>query len=158
MSELDDISQIDHIRAAKKYVLALLSRREYSAFELQRKLQQKHYAADVIERVLADFATEGSLSDRRFAESYTRFRQAKGFGPLRIQQELQQRGVKQAIIDLVLNNCDTQWDEVIRQVRQKKFGHEMPEDFASRAQQSRYLQYRGFSHEQIHGLLSQDRV
>jgi regulatory protein len=156
MSELDDISQIDHIRAATKYVYLLLSRREYSASEVRGKLQTKGYESDVIEPVLADFIAEGLLSDQRFAESYTRYRQAKGFGPVRIQHDLQQRGVKQSIIAQVLYNSDISWDETIWRVWKKRFSETKPADFETMAKQSRFLQYRGFTHEQINALLSND--
>lgn len=154
MSELDDISQIDHIRAGTKYVYLLLSRREYSVYEVRCKLQNKHYELDVIEQVLEDFVSENLLSDQRFAEAYTRYRQAKGFGPVRIQIDLQKRGVRQAIIDPVLNNTDIPWSETLHKLWKKRFVGEKPSDYISRAKQSKFLQYRGFTHSQINTLLS----
>ena len=154
MSELDDISQIDHIRAAKKYLLQLVARREYSISEVRQKLQQKQFSADVTEQIVGEFIKNDWLSDQRFAEAFIRFRQGKGFGPLHIQHQLQQRGVSQSIIDQALNNCETPWDVSIQRVRDKRFGKTNPEDFALKAKQAKFLQYRGFTHEQIHWLLA----
>jgi len=39
-------------------------------------------------------------------------------------------------------------------VRSKRFGDAMPEDFKERARQARFLQYRGFTSEQIREVLN----
>jgi regulatory protein len=41
-------------------------------------------------------------------------------------------------------------------VRHKRFGSELPEDFKERARQARFLQYRGFTTDQINHALAGD--
>jgi len=41
------------------------------------------------------------------------------------------------------------WFELARQVRVRKFGENLPAEFAEKARQMRFLQYRGFDAEQI---------
>jgi len=41
-------------------------------------------------------------------------------------------------------------------VRQRKYGDRRPDDYRERARQSRFLQYRGFTGEQIHMALAAD--
>jgi len=43
-------------------------------------------------------------------------------------------------------------------VRQKKFGKAMPADYKEQARQSRFLQYRGFSTEQIRRLFKPTEI
>ena len=43
-----------------------------------------------------------------------------------------------------------------RSVREKKFGPERPADYRERARQSRFLQYRGFTGEQIQSAFDDD--
>ena len=42
----------------------------------------------------------------------------------------------------------------MQQVREKKFGADLPGEYAERAKQMRFLQYRGFVPENIRELLS----
>jgi regulatory protein len=41
-------------------------------------------------------------------------------------------------------------------VRRKRFGDEPPQDYKERARQSRFLQYRGFTSDQIRQVLDGD--
>lgn len=66
----------------------MLARREHSQLELTQKLTQKGFQERDIELLLEEFVQLGWQSDQRFAESYSRSRVHKGFGPVRIQYEL----------------------------------------------------------------------
>ncbi len=87
--------------------------------------------------------------DARYAEAYSRNRAAKGYGSLRITRELCERGVAGELAEQVLVTMDIDWEERIRAVRRKKYGLPAPASFREQAQQSRFLQYRGFTSEQI---------
>jgi len=76
-------------------------------------------------------------------------RRTRGFGPLRIKQELREKGVAGELIDRWLDLPGAEWTHDIRRVRQKKFGARLPKTFTERARQMRFLQYRGFTHDQI---------
>ena len=75
-----------------------------------------------------------------------------GYGPLRIRQELHLRGVADSLINELLEQEERDWFSRLRHVREKKFGPSLPSDFKEQARQSRFLQYRGFSAEQIRRL------
>ena len=47
---------------------------------------------------------------------------------------------------------------LFREVREKKFGTAMPADFKERNRQMRFLQQRGFTHEQIYSVFKDDNV
>jgi len=130
----------------------LLARREHSQKELQQKLRSKSDDADAIESVVAQLAEEGLLSNARFIENFIHFRKQKGYGPLRIAIELRERGISEEFITQHLNNREASWQEAAYQVWQKRFKNQVPSDFKTRAQQMRFLQYRGFTTEQIEGI------
>ena len=87
--------------------------------------------------------------DARYAEAYTGSRIAKGYGPLRIIRELSERGLAEELVRQAFSAMDLDWEERIRAVREKKFGRQAPVDFKEQARQSRFLQYRGFTSEQV---------
>ena len=124
----------------------LLARREHLRAELKRKLCQRcgaEASADV-ERVLDELAEENLQSDQRFAESYIRSRSGKGYGPDRIRQELQQKGLPAVLLEEAMEAQDVDWAQLARGVREKKFGAPVPDGFPERARQMRFLAYRGF--------------
>jgi regulatory protein len=136
--------------------LELLARREHSRRELTRKLGARGFPDDVIVAVLDDLERSGALADGRFTDSFIRSRVAKGQGPQRIRAELAQRGIAEADADDVLRGADVDWRSTIRAVRRKRFGPDLPRDYAERARQARFLQYRGFDSEQIRAALELD--
>jgi len=94
------------------------------------------------------------LSDERFTEALIRARRARGFGPVRIQRELQEKGIGDELIGDKLDFSSPAWLEESDRVRRKKFGDVLPRSMAERAKQTRFLQYRGFTLEQIQRILN----
>ncbi|GAB4507913.1 MAG: hypothetical protein Tsb0026_05180 [Sulfuricaulis sp.] len=97
---------------------------------------------------------ERLLSDDRFMESLIQVRRNRGYGPLRIQKELQEKGVEAEAIERWLDVTGREWFEDIRRVQRKKFGGKIPKSYTERARQARFLQYRGFTYDQIQQLLN----
>jgi regulatory protein len=106
--------------------------------------------------VIGDLQREGLVSDERFMEMLVRVRRARGFGPLWIKRELQEKGVAGEMIAERLDVSGREWIEEIRRVRQKKYGVKQPKNFAERARQGRFLHYRGFTYDQIRCAFEQD--
>ena len=129
----------------------LLARREHSRFELTRKLREREFEAGIIVATLDKLEADNLLSDARFTEAYIKMRAGRGFGPVRIEQELLERGVSDSIIHDILKNKDWHWSNVIAHEQHKKYKH-MPTDFTEKAKQSQFLYYRGFTPEQINAV------
>lgn len=127
----------------------MLARREHSEFELSQKLRKKGFVESEIHITLQALINEGLLSNTRFTECYVRYRSGKGYGPLRIHAELNARGLPQDVIEHHLDMSDNAWLTMAQQVWKKRFKGIIPRDFKARAQQMRFLQYRGFTPEQI---------
>lgn len=127
----------------------MLARREHSATEIRQKLQQRDFSPDEIAGALVELQQGDWQSDERFAEAYIRGRRLKGFGPLRIAMELNERGVDESIISRCLHEDDDAWNESLRDEYQKKYKGAQAGDYQEKAKRMRFLQYRGFSPEQI---------
>ena len=134
----------------RNFAESLLARREYAVRELQSRLLKKWSGLDQIEElvdaVIDVLQTEGLLSDERFTESFIRSRLQRCQGPVKIQAELRQRHVPEAIVQDMLQQVEDQWVDLAkawlsRQVRG-------PMDFPARAKYYRRLMNRGFSHQQ----------
>lgn len=85
----------------------LLARREHGRAELTRKLRQRGAPAELIEAALERLADEGLLSESRYIESFIRGRASSGYGPLRIREELTQRGLPRGEVEQALQACVT---------------------------------------------------
>ena len=140
--------------SAKSVAVRLLSRREHSAFEIRDKLRQRDFDELEIEQTIIELQQGGWLSDERFAEAYIRMRQLKGFGPIRISIELNERGVKESIVDDFLQADDKVWQQILEQQYMKKYKNKPIADYNDRAKRIRFLQYRGFALNVIYQLVS----
>jgi regulatory protein len=129
-----------------------LAGREHGEQELTRKLVARGYAEGVVEATVAALVAQGLLSNARYAESFIHSRVQRGQGPQKIKAELRERGVDDALIDAGLDVYATHWQELLEQVRLKKFGSQPPDDFRERSRQMRFLLQRGFTAEQINSL------
>ena len=127
----------------------LLSRREHSTVELKRKLEGKGHTRDSVDRVVDKLADRKLVSDERFASSFISHHGRRGQGPIRIRAELRQQGASDDVISAALAACDLDWVAIAAGVRQRKFKGAPPSSPAERAKQVRFLQYRGFSTDQI---------
>ena len=125
----------------------LLARREHSRLELERKLEAKAFEADLVAVVLDELESDGLLSSERFARSFVNSRASRGHGPYRIRRELAEKGVSSG--DDYLYDGSHDWGRLARDVRVRKFGSDAPADLKDKARQVRFLEYRGFGHDQI---------
>ena len=131
-----------------------LARREHSRRELHDKLLKKGCAEVLAAETVKRLEQERLVSDDRFMESLIRARRNRGYGPLRIQKELQDKGVTAEAIEGWLDVSGREWLEDIRRVQRKKFGARLPKSYPERARQARFLQYRGFTYDQIQKVLN----
>ena len=139
----------------KQAAVNLLARREHSRAELIKKLLLKGFSETDIGSVIEQLNQAGLQSDERFAEAYVRYRAGSGYGPIRIALELRERGVSELLIEQFVDHNDPDWVDRAKSVHIKKFKGGMPQDFNERAKHMRFLQYRGFSHEQITHVMSE---
>ncbi|MEQ4911931.1 regulatory protein RecX [Proteus terrae] len=143
-----------------QYAIFMLSRRDYSKSELQRRIERRiretekdsPTAPECLPQVIERLLESQYLDDNRTIYSFFRSYLNKSYGPLRIRQELRLKGFPSEIIERVLEETDTDWYALCQDLKEKKFGTAKPKDFKERAKQIRYLQYRGFTSDYINAL------
>lgn len=140
--------------------LAFLAKREHSCQQMRQKLQRycdnSVEDAACIEDILAQLMAKGWLSDQRFAQEYIESRINRGFGPRRIQWELEQRGILASIIQALLSEGDEIWQQRLLALRKKKFSMGKLPNQQQAMKQRQFFYARGFTHSQIDQVFAQD--
>lgn len=159
-----------------KKALGLLTRRNYSEFELRQKLAQFGFAqqkatlshlsdddvwsdpADVqqnsalnaeIDQVIDYCYRYNWLNDLDYASQYIRIRCGKGYGLRRVMMELNQKGLSEEIIEQAMEHQSVDDSIQVMKVIQKKFSRLDIKDWAARKKIYTYLMTRGFDHQSI---------
>ena len=80
---------------------------------------------------------------------------SKGFGPVRIMSELRQRGVDAALVATCVDTQSADWRHGAQSACAKRFGTDAPNNRREQLKQMRFLEYRGFTSEQIRSVFAQ---
>ena len=127
----------------KGRALRLLSQREHSRQELERKLKSFEETPGELAQALDFLQSKDFINEQRVVESVVNSRSRK-LGASRVRQELQAKGLPaEAIAEAVQAMRSTELERA-REVWRKKFG-EPPIDQAARVKQVRFLVSRGFA-------------
>ena len=131
----------------KGRALRLLSLREHSRQELERKLKPFEETPGELAEALDFLQAKDFINEQRVVESVVNSRSRK-LGASRVRQELQAKGLPaEAIAEAVQTMRSTELERA-REVWRKKFGAP-PVDAATRAKQVRFLISRGFAAEVV---------
>lgn len=131
----------------KGRALRLLSGREHSRAELERKLKSYEEEPGSLAQALDELQAKGFISEQRVIESVVHRRAAK-LGAARIKQELQGKGLDPAAVSAALVGLKATEYERALAVWRKKFGAP-PVDAPAAAKQMRFLAARGFGGDVI---------
>ena len=102
-----------------------------------------------------DYLLEHDLqSDARFTEGLIRSRIQRGYGPMKIRQELATKGVGEQALDNHLTEPSEFWESVAGESLAKKFG-QTPAGRDEWAVQARFLARRGFPSDVIYRVLGE---
>ena len=133
--------------------LDLVSRREHSQYELIQKLNKRFpESMPIIEEVVKKLAVNNILNDERFAEMYLNSRARKGFGPKKIEMELNLKKVDSSFKAIPIAEYES-WTENAQNELLKKFKGVKPTDYNSKMKQKQFLFNRGFSSQIIERIL-----
>lgn len=131
----------------KGRALRLLSQREHSRLELERKLAEHETEPGQLAKALDELQAKGFISEERVIESVIHRRAGK-LGTARVRQELASKGVSgEALLEAMENLRATELARA-RDVWQRKFG-EPATDPKEKARQIRFLVNRGFAAEVV---------
>jgi regulatory protein len=131
----------------KGRALRLLSGREHSRAELERKLKAHEETPGQLAQVLDDLQAKDFISEARVVESVIN-RRASRFGASRIKYELLNKGLGAEAVAEAVNSLKASELERACEIWRKKFDGPAP-DAAGRAKQMRFLAARGFGGDVI---------
>ena len=136
----------------KGRALRLLSQREHSRQELERKLRPFEEVPGELATALDLLQAKDFINEQRVVESVIN-RRASKLGAARIKQELQSKGIEGQAIQEAMHAVRASELERAREVWRKKFGQAATTP-AERAKQVRFLASRGFGGEAIARVVS----
>lgn len=139
----------------KGRALRLLSGREQSRAELERKLRTHEEEPGQLEAVLNELEAKDFISPTRVIESVINRRQAK-MGASRIKRELQGKGLDADTVAKAMDGLKATELERAREVWRKKFDSKTNAGSspAEKAKQMRFLAARGFGADAIRRVVS----
>lgn len=171
-SKVNSDEQVQTLRQLYDQALRRLAQREYGEEELRRKLHSYSDNSSDIETVINQMKQAGQLSDDRFIEAYIQARVRRGFGPVRICAELNEKGISNERLEAALSVWKSSWISLAKRVLEKKYSHRkimtakknLHHDDKAHAQekkslmltQKRFLLYRGFDHNIIQQTFSEN--
>ena len=138
---------LEDSKSIRLKIMDFLSRREHSSKEIFKKLSPRVESKELLEEEIEKLKADGLLSDERFAESYFQSRKNRGYGPLRIRNELKQRGVGDQIFYPLSDEIE--WSDFALEALRKKVSGNLPTETKDILKLKRFLNYRGFDFQDI---------
>ena len=138
----------------KGRALRLLSQREHSRAELERKLKKYEEEPGTLAQALDELAAKDFISEARVVQSVLHQRAAR-LGAARVRQELLHKGIApEAVAEAVAGLQGSEFERAL-EVWKRRFG-QLPQDAAERARQVRFLMARGFAGAVVAKVLRHD--
>lgn len=138
----------------KGRALRLLSQREHSRTELERKLVQHEELPGELAKALDDLQARDFINEGRAVDSVVNRRSGK-LGGARIKQELAAKGLSgEAVAEALAGLKETEFSRA-QAVWQKKFGTS-PTEAQDRTKQMRFLLTRGFNADAVRRVVKGD--
>lgn len=106
------MSKNDPYLKALKFAYRLLSIRDRTEIEIKRRLREKGYDNDIIDKVVEYLKAEGALNEVRFVQAWIKDRSTfRPKGILAIKDELLKMGADEGVIDAALKDSDIGYSE-----------------------------------------------
>jgi regulatory protein len=146
-AEIARLKERDQIEVAYDYALTFLSHRPRSCAEVRRRLTQKAFDSQSIEKVISRLSRAGLLDDQAFTRYWIENRDTfKPRSSRALRYELRQKGVADSIIDDLLSDYD-EGDAAYRAAfsQVQKLARQYHDNDALRSKLLAFLNRRGFS-------------
>jgi|ERR687886_79682 regulatory protein len=136
------------------YFYQLLSRREYSAYELTKKAKEKGFEESVITEALQEIQSKNYQSDIRFVESMIASYHGK-YGKFVIKRKCREKGIDAELFEQIWQ-LQTEGEETgelddlkAKVMRKYKIDDFLAIEPKTKAKIWNYLQYRGFNPSEV---------
>lgn len=134
----------------RRYAIWLLSRRDYSRYKLEQKLNQKCEDKQYVASLISWCESLGYIDDLRYCEQYVRRQLEKGFGKQRVLSDAFGKGIDRNHVEKYLNDLEIDWYEQASNAYNKKFFNTFDKkNYQEKAKRQRYMFGRGFGFDEI---------
>lgn len=150
--ELDEallpaLSEESRRSAARVKAAQIIGKRSLSCGELKKKLVERGIAAEDAEAAVAWMEEHGALDDAAYAAMLVRHYRGRGFGQMRVRDELRRRMIPKELADAALAEPCDQSGEILAFLRQKTRGQTLTPEL--RRKLTAALVRRGHGYEEI---------
>lgn len=152
--------QESNLEDALKRAYRFLDYRPRSEAEVRIKLTQLGFSQPIIETTLEKLRSLKFLDDEAFARGWALGRvQGRGFGPLRVERELQQKGVAETLISQIVQETFSRQGgiEVGKKLLERRFKDKDLGDVKVLRRAVDFLRRRGYHRSVIAELVEQAR-
>jgi len=152
--------QESNLEDALKRAYRFLDYRPRSEAEVRIKLTQLGFSQPIIETTLEKLRSLKFLDDEAFARGWALGRvQGRGFGPLRVERELQQKGVAETLISQIVQETFSRQGgiEVGKKLLERRFKDKDLGDVKVLRRAVAFLKRRGYQSSVIAELVEQAR-
>lgn len=123
-----------------------LTSRARSTGEMRNHLKSKGFTETEIDQVITDFLDYGYLDDEEYCRQYIKYAFSKGKGPIRVRQELAEKGIDRDSILFALEDYEAEESDLDRALRQaRKTVGDRPVDEKMKGRIGRRLVSLGYS-------------
>lgn len=143
----DELTGAYNKTLAKKSAAQTLAKRSVSKFELSKKLRQKGFSEEDSEEAVEWFSEHGFVDDESYADAISKYYTGRGYGKMRVREELKRRGIPREISERVLSEISEAKDEIMALIEKRLHGEEC--DREKKAKIIAFLSRRGFGYEEI---------
>jgi len=155
--DLRKMGDKEELNKAREYALKLLEYRERSEQEIRNRMGRKEYNQELINKTVRFLKDQNLLNDRRFAQIWAESRLRRSYGRWKVQADLNEKGVKEEIIEETLKELYSKVNEtqMALDLIQKKWPSLSRENNPLLRRVSGFLERRGFSFEVITEIIRQ---
>ena len=132
--------------------LRLLTRREYSLYELKVKLLPR-FTANAVNAALRKCINEGWQSEKRCAQMLLRHCLLSYYGPMKLTLLAKQKHIDLCLVEQAVEDEETDWEQTALTALHKKYSPGDLADHAAKQKALSFLYRRGFTTSQCVGAL-----
>lgn len=153
-AKLEELKKISALDKAYDRALNLIARRRRSEWEIRDYMKRKDYDEAVVTEILNKLSNRGYVDDSAFAKAWVENRRLlKSTSKRRLAQELRQKRVPDDVIQIALEDDETDELDVLRQLVSQKRCQTRYQDKMKLMQ---YLSRQGYNYGDIKTVLEED--
>jgi len=138
---------------AKKSAAKSLAHHSMSKNDLMKKLQSKGFSEEESEKSADWFEEKGIIDDGAYALSCAEYYVRRGYGRIRIREELRRRGISNELVEETVSELVFSEDEILELIQKKLRGSDAADEGVRRRLVA-FLMRRGFKYDEIRAAMN----